>query len=246
MKVVIPMAGRGSRYAREGWKLPKPLIEVAGKPMIFWALHSLSGLDMFDWIFVLLKEHERIFNVSKLISNQYPNANFVFLDRVTEGQLCTVLAARDYIDPGQGLLVASSDTLVTSNIANDIFDIDKQLSGLISVANLPGDHWSFTKVENGLVIQVAEKQRISDHASTGLYYFSSGKEFLRSADHLIKNKQKTKGEYYVIPVYQNLIDKGLKVGISPADGFYDMGTPSAKVSFEQKMTSIMDQLSKYE
>ncbi len=203
--------------------------------MFAWALRSLDGLLYSRIVFVALAEHEAQFGVSALVRRYTGDlAEVVLLDDVTEGQLSSVLAARDYLDRDEDVLVASSDTYIRSDLAQDIARCDATCHGLISVANLPGDRWSFARTdESGTVVQVAEKVRISDHASTGLYYFSNGRHFVATADAMIANKEKTRGEYYVIPVYQKYIDQGLCIRLSVADEMWDMGTPEALAAFKR-------------
>jgi len=81
-------------------------------------------------------------------------------------------------------------------------------------------------------VEVAEKKRISDHASTGIYYFSDGKQLCELADAMIAADERTRGEFYVIPVYQKLINRGEKITLSFATEMWDMGTPEAKEKFE--------------
>lgn len=233
MIVIVPMAGRGSRYATQGYETPKPLIEVAGKSMVLWALDSLKGLSVSKYIIVALKEHEEHFSIQKLISMHISgNVEFVWLDQVTEGQLCTVLAANNLLDPDEDVLIASSDTLVQGNLGGDI--IDNRWDGIISVANLPGEHWSFARTDvTGKVVEVAEKKKISDYASTGLYYFRKASVLIEHGKRMIINQEKTRGEYYVIPVYQKMIEAGYSIGISYASAMWDMGTPEAKANFEK-------------
>lgn len=233
MKVVLPMAGRGSRFAGGSYTTPKPLISVFNKPMFVWAWESLKNISSADLIIIALKEHEEQYHVSKLIYNFIgTDVKLVLLDDVTEGQLCTVLAAKEYINTHEDVLVISSDTIVVSDLQKHIHAKTPDCRGIISVADMPGDRWSFAHVnEKGIVDQVAEKIRISNHASTGLYYFSDGNEFLTTAEAMIANKEKTKGEYYVIPVYQKYIDKGLHVHISEAEEMWDLGTPDSLEHF---------------
>ena len=238
MKVIVPMAGRGSRFHGEAYQVPKPLIEIEGKPMLYWALNSLKGLTYSEIIFVCLKEHEEQFKVSNLIRKYDADAIIHFIDEVTEGQLCTVLSARDYFDKDESILIISSDTWVKGNLFEDI-EAFADSDGLISVADLPGDRWSFAKTNNqGKVIEVAEKHRISDWASTGLYYFSSGRQLVHFGEQMIKNEERTRGEFYVIPVYQKMINEGMDIRISVADQMWDMGTPEAKLDFEAYLKSI--------
>lgn len=235
MNIIVPMAGRGSRFADRGVEMPKPLIEVRGRPMVAWALESLESLmpQVSRVVFVVLREHEEGYGVSGMLrSLAGPAAEVVVIDQVTEGQLCTVMAGLPRVELDEDVLVASCDTYIRSDLQRDIAARGPDCHGIISVADMPGDRWSFARTDDtGRVVEVAEKERISDHASTGLYYFSSGRELLETAEEMVRREEKTRGEYYVIPVYQKYIDRGWRVEVSVAQGMWDMGTPEALRSF---------------
>lgn len=237
MIVVVPMAGRGSRFADKGFDVPKPLVKVAGKHMIQWALKSLEGVYYDQIIFVALKEHEIQYGISKILTESLGNKfELLLIDEVTEGQLCTVLVAKEYFLNRPDLLVIASDSLINSNIGEEISHKPDEVKGIISVINLPGDRWSFARTNAQVeVVEVAEKIRISDNASTGIYYFSDAMEFLEIAEDIITKQEKTKGEYYIIPVYQKMIENNEKVKISIAAEMWDMGTPEAKSIFEKHL-----------
>ena len=229
MIVVMPMAGRGSRFEGSGYQRPKPLIEVQGKPMFSWAMNSLQGVDYEQLVIVSLQEHEDHYGVREL-AQEYAgkNTEVILLPSITEGQLVTVLAARAFIRGNEDVLVIASDTIVVSEIGRHIREKSADCQGLISVADMPGDRWSFAGTDaTGRVTAVTEKVRISDHASTGLYYFANGSRLIELADGMITRQEKTRGEYYVIPVYQKYIDKGAFIGISQATEMWDLGTPDA-------------------
>lgn len=237
MNIVVPIAGRGSRFSTQGSTTPKPLIQVAGQPMVAWGLKSVENIGSSNLIFIALREHELQFGITRiLMSLTNESAKIFLLDDVTEGQLCTVLAARPIIDNEQDLLIISPDTYVVSNIEYDIRCRPQSCAGMISVADLPGDRWSFAKTdESGRVIDVAEKSRISNHAGTGLYYFSIGRQFVEFADEMIENQEKTRGEYYVMPLYKKFIEAGQQILISTAAQVWDMGNPQALKEFEQHL-----------
>lgn len=234
---VVPMAGRGTRMGDYDANTPKPLINVAGQPMIVWALESLRGMNITQIIFIALAEHETGWGVKKIVTELVGyQAEVILLDEITEGQLCTVLAARDLLKTDEDLLVASSDTYVVSDLNADITRYKSDCHGLISVAQMPGERWSFARIdESGWVVEVAEKKRISDYASTGMYYFTSGHEFVSVADEIIRNRDKTYGEYYVIQVYEEYIESGMRVGMSIASEMWDMGDPIALKRFESHL-----------
>ena len=229
MKVVVPMAGRGSRLATTAGTVPKPLIQVMGRPMVSWALRSIENVLFSQIIFIALKEHDEKFQVKKVLSSAMERPfELLLLDGITEGQLCTVLKGKSHINTDEDLLIISSDTYVISDIGKHIAQRGRDCSGLISVASLPGNQWSFAQTdEKGNVIRVAEKERISDFASTGLYYFSNGRIFVERAEEVISRGERTKNEFYVIPLYQKYIDRGEVIGISQAKQMFDMGNPEA-------------------
>ena len=240
MKIILPMAGRGSRFSQHDNDTPKPLINILGKPMVWWALKSLEKITYSKLIVVALAEHEKKYSVTDILRNiGFHVVEYVFLNDVTEGQLCSVLAARDLINGEEDILITSSDTYIISDLEKDIIRKPDGCHGIISVANMPGEQWSFARTDTkGKVIEVAEKERISNHVSTGLYYFRRGHEFLNTADEIIKSGKKTKGEYYIIPVYQEYINKGWDVRLSHSKQMWDMGTPDAKANFELYLKQI--------
>jgi NDP-sugar pyrophosphorylase family protein len=242
MKVVVPMAGRGSRFANSSFSRPKPFIDVLGKPMFTWAIESLNGMDYSEIIFIALQEHETEFGLLEMIK-KYVKEQFqlVLIDEVTEGQLCTVLAAKSIINTDESLLVISSDTLIEGGLMSDLPSALEDVDGIISVLNLPGEQWSFAKVDSyGKVIEVAEKTRISDLASTGMYYFKSGAKLVEEADRLISNNERTRGEFYIMPIYQKLIDSGFNIRIAKAKNMWDMGTPEALAQFVANKNAFND------
>lgn len=206
--------------------------------MFVEALKSLGGNTDCRIVFVALLEHERRFGIQTLINMHVPNpAELVLINDVTEGQLCTVLAAREHFRKAEDILIMSSDSVVVSRICEDIADRSPDCAGLISTINAPGEQWSFAETdEAGFVTRVAEKKRISENASTGLYYFSNVDRFIEAADKMIAADERTRGEFYVIPVYQKFIDCGEKVRLSKASSLWDMGTPQAKSVYESYLS----------
>ncbi len=123
-------------------------------------------------------------------------------------------------------MVAGADTFVQSKLGHDILERGTNCDGLISVANLSGDRWSFARTdEQERVVEVAEKIRISDHACTGLYFFSDANRFCSLANELIQDNERTRGEFYLMPIYNRLTKVGSKVELSHAEKVLDLGTP---------------------
>ncbi len=237
MNIIVPMAGRGSRFADAGVTTPKPLIDINGAPMMQWALKSIAGIAYSRLVFVVLQEHDAEYGVVTWLQDTF-GADVITLPDVTEGQLCTVLAARDVINRDEDVLIISSDTYVASDLGRHIAERSADCAGIISVADMPGDRWSFARTdETGRVVEVAEKVRISRHASTGMYYFANGRQFVEIGEEMIRDEEKTRGEYYVIPVYQKYIARGWLVTISEVTEMWDMGTPDALAAFKAHLDS---------
>jgi UDP-N-acetylglucosamine diphosphorylase / glucose-1-phosphate thymidylyltransferase / UDP-N-acetylgalactosamine diphosphorylase / glucosamine-1-phosphate N-acetyltransferase / galactosamine-1-phosphate N-acetyltransferase len=229
MIVVLAMAGRGSRFVGSGYITPKPFIKVGAKHMFTLALENIVTLPISKLVIVALAEHALEYDILKSVPELLQHKTIIVsIPEITEGQLCTVLAAEEHICNDESLLIVSSDTIVKSNIEFEIKNLPEYCNGLISVANMPGERWSFALTDlDGKVIEVAEKIKISNHASTGIYFFSSGKEFCNYGNEIINQKQKTKGEYYIIPVYTKYIENNKWIGISIAKEMYDLGTPES-------------------
>ncbi len=227
------MAGRGSRFADRGVTTPKPLISVAGRPMIARALDSLHDIDYTRLIFIALKEHEQQYAITHHLHQiAGDKTRVILLDDVTDGQLRTVMAARDLIDGDDDVLIANCDTYIDSDLGARIAAKTPDCHGMISTINALGDRWSFARTDDsGRVVEVAEKIRISDHASTGYYHVSSGRELCQIADEMFAAGATTRGEYYVIPVYQHMIARGWRVEIAPARAMWDMGTPESLAAY---------------
>ena len=239
MKIIIPMAGRGSRFTSNNLHVPKPLVNIGGKYMIEWALKNVTDLNYSEIIFIILKEHNIDFQLgTRLRELNVPNSKILVIDDVTEGQLQTVLAAKDSLKTEEDLLISPTDTYVLSNIKNSIERRHPECAGIISVINKEGNQWSFAKIDQfNKVTAVAEKQRISPLASTGIYYFSNSYQFVDLAEKMIEFNEKTRGEFYVIPVYQKYIANGHTINVDRAHQMWDLGTPESISVFETHLSS---------
>ncbi len=228
MNIVMPMAGRGSRFAQIGIATPKPLIDVLGRPMYAWAMESLPLNLARRVIFLCLEEHLRDGALESDIRERYGRLHpeIVRLDAVTEGQACTVLMARQWIDNDEPLLIYNADTYCRTQLAERLPALPAEVDGLVGVFEAAGDKWSFARTDAARrVLEMAEKTRISDWASTGLYYFRRGRDFVRHADAMIAANQRVNSEFYVAPVYNRLIAAGGHVAIDVADEVWVLGTP---------------------
>ncbi|EDP4729891.1 glycosyltransferase family 2 protein [Campylobacter jejuni] len=229
MNIVIPMAGLGSRFAKAGFDKPKPFIDVLDKPMIVRVLENLKYKDA-RYILIARKEH--LTKEKKLVDEIKNNFNveFIPIDKLTEGTACTVLYARKYINNDTPLMIANSDQIVDINIADFINDGFKRgLDGsiLTFVDKEKNPKWSFAKLNNDLVVEVKEKEVISEFATVGIYFFNKGKIFVESAIDMIIENDRVNNEFYTCPVYNYAIKNGAKIGMYNIDfsKMHGIGTP---------------------
>lgn len=230
INIVIPMAGAGSRFAKAGYTKPKPFIDVLGKPMI---CHVLDNLNIPDSKFILLARKEHYQNEPETIQwikDNY-NVEFVLIDKLTEGAACTVLHAHRLINNDTPLLIANSDQIVDMNVSDYIKDSeDRNLDGsvLCFVDAELNPKWSFAKIDNnGIILEIKEKQPISEFATVGIYYFAKGNIFVSNAIDMIVRNERVNNEFYVAPVYNYAIASGDRFGIYNIDmsQMHGTGTP---------------------
>ncbi|QQR73860.1 MAG: glycosyltransferase family 2 protein [Holophagales bacterium] len=236
MNIVIPMAGRGQRFVDAGYAVPKPMIPVLGRPMYSWAVESLPLELASRLIFVCLAEHLEGHGLAEDIAARYRRFGPVVrgLEAVTRGQVCTVLTARDLLDPSQPLLIYNADTWCRTRLGERLPALPAEVDGLLGVFEAPGDHWSFARTDaNGRVVETAEKRRISPWASTGLYHFSRTGDFLRHADAMIAAEDTTRGEFYVAPLYNRMLREGADLRLDVAEEVRVLGTPAELAAFER-------------
>ncbi|WP_410211951.1 glycosyltransferase family 2 protein [Aquirhabdus sp.] len=231
MNIVIPMAGAGSRFAKAGYLDPKPLIPVHGVPMIKVVIDNLRPKQDHRFIFICQRKHVLEYQLIEKLKTWAPNCEIVQLDGITEGAACTVLKAKHLIDNDAPLMIANSDQYVDVGIDSylDKMDIDK-LDGLIMTMTANDPKWSFVGLdEQGKVTRVVEKEVISNEATVGIYNFKHGHDFIRAAEAMIEQDLRVNGEFYVAPVYDQLINEGQTVGIynigQEAAGMYGLGIP---------------------
>ena len=229
LTIVIPMAGRGSRFADAGYKDPKPLIPVRGVPMIKLVIDNLRPSRPHRFVFICQREHVVAYGLEPRLAAWAPGCAIVQLDGVTEGAACSVLTAEAYLDDSP-LMIANADQYLDVSM-DDYLDAADGLDGMIMTMTASDPKWSFVAVdERGLATQLAEKVPISDEATVGVYNFAHGRDFARAAREMIARDLRVNGEFYVAPVYNMLIEQGARIGIhnigNEANGMYGLGVPA--------------------
>lgn len=241
--VVIPMAGLGSRFEQAGYALPKPFIDVCGKPMIARVIDNLR-IPKAQYVLIARREHiEQNSDVVLALLKEYP-IRIVEIDGLTEGAACTILQARQYINNDSPLVLANCDQIIDIDINAFIQDnFDRGLDGsILTFTNADRDpKWSYAKPDaNGIVVEVKEKVAISDYATVGVYLYTKGSDFVDGAIDMIARNERVKGEFYSCPVYNYVINNGKKIGIynMKHSEMHGIGTPEDLNSYLQQHPSF--------
>ena len=225
LNILIPMAGAGSRFEQAGYTFPKPLIEVNGKPMIQVVVENLN-IDA-NYIYVVQKSHREKYNLDTLLNLLTPNCKVVEVDGLTEGAACTALLAKEFIDNDNPLFFANSDQFVEWDSNEFMYKMQEtNVDGGIITFTATHPKWSFAKIDNnGFVIEVAEKNPISDIATVGYYFWKNGSDFVKYAESMIEKNIRVNNEFYVCPVFNEAIMDKKKIITFNTNGMWGLGTP---------------------
>lgn len=230
--ILIPSAGSGQRFAKMGIEVPKPLIKVDGVTLLERSLSSFK-VNQNDTLIIttqLIHEVKKI--LKPRIDYLFPNNHVVWLevDELLPGQLSTcnytlrLLTSSNIISKCDKLYIHNCDTQFTWNSNLDDF----HSFGLMAVFQAEGDHWSFGKPSpnnKSLAIEIAEKKRISNLASIGLYGFKSVDEFLEASNNHLIHGSKLNNEFYIAPMLQSAINQGKSIYMPEVGGVQLFGTP---------------------
>ena len=229
INIVIPMAGRGARFAARDYAVPKPFVEFKGCMMIE---HVLEGLMIGHARHILIvrsdfeAEHaERLERIQSRFA-----VSFLAVVRVTQGAACTALAAHRLINSAAPVLFADADNIFrVEDIRAFISDArQRDLDGALLTIHADSPAYSYARLDGrGLVCETREKSVISNHAVAGAYYFARGSDFVDAAIDMLIYGDTQKGEYYISNVYNHLIAKGKTVGVFqiPTERYCCVGTP---------------------
>jgi len=229
------MAGQGRRFAEAGFTEPKPLIEIAGKPMVWWALQGLPAVSPSRIIFIVAKEHVSGHGIDERLRSIFsPEVTVLVKSSALPGQAGTVLSAVDLIDNNDPVLIHNCDTYApgTDKALEAALRDYPNVDGLVPVFDSNDPSLSYVQTgPDGYAIKVAEKLVISNDATTGTYYFSRGRDFVRAAERMIRDDFRVRGEFYVLPCYQYLIDSGMRIRVVHPEAVHVLGTPEGAAAF---------------
>jgi len=230
MNIIIPLGGKGERFTKEGYDLPKPLIKIYDKEMILHVLDNMSFCEE-DRIFIIYKYELDEYDFKKIIQTKYPQIYFIPIHYQTSGAVETVLFGLEHVkncSPHKMCALFDCDTFYTTDILAIIRD--KKINQIFYVErenDLP--IYSYILLDNNdKIIDIKEKIKISSNANTGCYVFKDIDIFMEYCNYVIDNKITFNGEPYMSCVISEMIKKEeLFYGVNIEGSFvFSLGTPS--------------------
>lgn len=223
--LIMPMAGRGSRFADAGYRVPKPLIPLHGRPFFDWAVTGIiEQLPDCRISFVILEEHQREFGLADAVRARHPQARIAALPDVTSGALETALAG---LDDGRGPIIINDcdHAFGYSRLPEAVATLTGgDAAGFLSHFHAQSPNFSYARYDDtGALIETAEKRPISDRAIAGIYGFASAEVLREAADKYRENCPYP--ELFVSGVYNELAAAGARVEGFDLDFHVPFGTP---------------------
>jgi CTP:molybdopterin cytidylyltransferase MocA len=221
MRLVVLMAGDSGVFEVAGNKYPKNLVEIDGEPLVQRVVDGLRPLieQASHAVFLVREEENRRNHTDDVIRLLVPEAEVVGVPVLESGAACTALHAISRIDRDEPLLIFNGDQVLEADLPAIVagFEADALDGGVITF-DAVHPRWSYVRTgEDGLVREAAEKRPISRLATAGTYWFRRGADFLDGAMAMIRKDASVDGAFYVCPVYNELILRGLRVGTHHID-----------------------------
>lgn len=237
MQILIPMSGFGERFRKFGYSIPKPLIEIEGKPIIAHVIDMFPGEANF--IFICNQEHlnEKTYRMEEILIKYCPNGRIVGITPHKLGPVNAVLKVEALLDPNEPVVVNYCDFSCFWDWHH--FKLYVKETGCVgAIPGYKGFHphslgttnYAYLREINGWVQDIQEKQpftanRMEEYASSGTYYFASAQIMLNSFRTVIEQDLNVGGEYYVSLAYKSLIENKRPVAVYPLQHFMQWGTP---------------------
>lgn len=225
--LIMPMGGKGSRFTQWGYRVPKPLMEIKGKPFFYWAAQSIKKfIALEDIVFVVLKEHVDGYAIDKKILKYYPKAIIIIIPEVLNGAVLTCMEGVKGIEDNLPVIVNDCDHIFRSRQfeAFACNGFDSQIDGGLLTFLSESSKYSYLKLnKEGNVIETAEKKVVSSQAICGCYYFSGKSMFMEAAREYLK--ECCYKEFFMSGVYNIMAESGKIIKGFHTDFHVSFGTP---------------------
>ena len=231
---LIPMAGFGKRFVDYGYKIPKPLIIINGKPMFVRAVESLPKADLI--IFICLKQHVKKFKIDKIINSFFPNSKIIISSKIKLGQAADCFEAARYIKNNDELTIGACDNAMLFNL-NSLKNKIKKSDLVVwtfkskKIVSRNPNMYGYVKTDkNDNILKISCKKKISkiawkDHVIIGAFSFKRAEVFLKYTKKLLSSNLMINNEYYMDSVAEICVKSGIKAKVNLVTKYYGWGTP---------------------
>ena len=224
--LIIPMGGAGSRFSQNGYTIPKPLIEITGKPFFFWATISVVRFtEVEDITFIVLQQHVDIYHIDVALKRFFPEAGIVILPNILPGPVYTCMAGVKEIHDGAPVIFNDCDHLFkATSLYAAIKEGFSKIDGALLTFQASDPQFSYVKYnKTGHIIGTVEKKVVSERAICGAYVFRNVNVFYETALQYTRNCPYS--ECYMSGLYNILCEEGKSVVEYPLDFHVEFGTP---------------------
>lgn len=225
MNIIIPLGGIGKRFHDNGYTKPKPLIKVLGKEIIFWLLDNLD-INEDDNVFIPYNEFLDAYNFDEIVKDKLPKVNLLSLAPTT-GPADTVKKCLVHFNIKGRIVLLDGDTWYEENILQKLRETKENLTVYFE-SKTKKPLFSYIKIENEIILEIAEKRKISDYANTGCYVFNSATKVLE----YIK-KAENDSEVYISYIIELMIKDRIVFKSIKAVDFNVLGTPQQIIEFSK-------------
>ncbi len=238
LHIIIPMAGLGSRFSKDGYLLPKPLIPVSGKPMITEVIRDLPRAA--SHTFIMRKEHVDEYAIDTVIKGSLPSANVVAIDYTTEGQATTCMLGLDGVADDTEIFISACDNSFLFDQATfDTLRADPSIDCVVwtftkdPLLTAKPEAWGWIKLEpDGQTIDTmsvkvpVSDDPFNDHAVVATFWFRRAADFKAAYAQMVAEDHRINGEFYVdtLPIFMKKLGK--KSVIFPVDLYVGWGKPA--------------------
>ncbi len=234
--LLLPIAGKAQRFLDKGYTMPKPLIMSKDRHIIDWSMDSIDTSEC-NVIFAVRLEHINNFSIDDILREKFGNdIKIVVVDRITDGSVSTCLLAKDLINNDLPLIIYTPDVYFEDTFSPS--SIPDHLDGHLLTFKANSSAHSYVELgEDNLAIRTAEKEVISQNAAVGVYYYKTGRMFVQYAEEMISKNIRTRGEFYICPMYNLMIRDGAKIAIEQVKKMHVLGTPPELEFFVDHVTA---------
>jgi dTDP-glucose pyrophosphorylase len=244
MRLLVLMAGDSALFEVAGFKYPKNLVEIDGKPLVQRVIEGLGEVmdSASEAIFLVREEENRRHHTDDVIRLLAPEATVLGVPALASGAACTALHAISHIDRDEPLLVFNGDHVLDDDLPSILAGFEAAgLDGGVITFDAVHPRWSYVRVDaDGLVLEAAEKRPISRYATAGIYWFARGGDFLDSVMEMIRKDASVEGAYYVCPAYNEMILNGSSIGIHHVDRerYFSLSSMHGVNAYEEHLANV--------